>query len=101
MTNLFTMASLPPLSTTPVPPPPGSSDPLSSFLSTTCMDLLLIELVPLARSLAANPLPHTDTVFFDTNPPATKELDDDSERENMYFRLEPLGFRVGQGIAER
>ena len=65
------------------------------------MDLLLIELVPLAKSLAAHPLPVTDTVFLDTNPPATTDLDDDSERESVYFRLEPLGFRVGQGIAER
>jgi trafficking protein particle complex subunit 6 len=65
------------------------------------MDLLLIELVPLAKNLAAHPLPLTDTVFLDTNPTATTDLDEDSERENMYFRLEPLGFRVGHGIAER
>jgi hypothetical protein len=65
------------------------------------MDLLLIELVPLAKRLAAQPLPLTDTVFLDPNPPAITDLDDDSERETMYFRLEPLGFRVGQGIAER
>jgi hypothetical protein len=65
------------------------------------MDLLLIELVPLAKRLAASPLPLTTTVFLDVTPPTTTDLDDDSERENMYFRLEPLGFRVGQGIAER
>ena len=95
------MTSIPPLATSPVPPPPGASDPLSSFLSTACMDLLVIELVPLARRLAAEPLPLKDAVFLDINPPAMKNLDDDSERENMYFRLEPLGFRVGQSIAER
>jgi hypothetical protein len=98
---LVTMASLPSLSTSPLPAPVGASDPLSSFLSTTCMDLLLIELVPLARRLAAQPLPIADTVFLDTTPPTNTELDDDSERESMYFRLEPLGFRVGQGVAER
>jgi hypothetical protein len=65
------------------------------------MDLLLIELVPLARRLAAQPLPIADTVFLDTTPPTNTELDDDSERESMYFRLEPLGSRVGQGVAER
>jgi hypothetical protein len=65
------------------------------------MDLLLIELVPLAKNLAAHPLPPTDTVFLDTTPSTKNDLDDDSEREHMYFRLEPLGFRVGQGIAER
>ena len=99
--NYEQMTTLPSLTATPLPAPAGASDPLSSFLSTTCMDLLLIELVPLAKSLAARPLPLTDNVFLDTNPTAATDLDDDSERENMYFRLEPLGFRVGQGIAER
>ena len=65
------------------------------------MDFLLIELVSLSKSLARNPLPQQDGVFLDTNPPASIDLDDDSEREAIYFRLEPLGFRVGQGIAER
>ena len=65
------------------------------------MDLLLIELVPLAKRLSSNPLPLTDDTFLDLNPPGTADLDDDSARESMYFRLEPLGFRVGQGIAER
>jgi trafficking protein particle complex subunit 6 len=95
------MATLPTLTTTPVPAPVGSSDPLNQFLSTTCMDLLLIELVPLSKSLARNPLPQQDSDFLDTNPPTSIDLDDDSEREAIYFRLEPLGFRVGQGIAER
>jgi trafficking protein particle complex subunit 6 len=95
------MTTLPSLSTAPPPAPAGSSDPLSSFLSTTCMDLLLIELVPLAKRLSSNPLPLTDDTFLDLNPPGTADLDDDSARESMYFRLEPLGFRVGQGIAER
>ena len=95
------MTSLPSLSPPPLPAPVGSSDPLNSFLSVTCMELLLIELVPYARRLASNPLPLTDPVFLDTNPPLNSELDEDTERESVYFRLEPLGFRVGQGIAER
>jgi len=95
------MSTLPSLSTTPLPPPPGSYDQLNAFLSTTCMDLLLIELVPLAKRLASNPRPNVDPVFIDTNPPRSIDLDEDAERESMYFRLEPLGFRVGQGIAER
>jgi hypothetical protein len=95
------MATLPTLTLTPVPAPVGSSDPLNQFLSTTCMELLLIELVPLSKSLARNPLHQQDSVFLDTNPPTSIDLDDDSEREAIYFRLEPLGFRVGQGIAER
>jgi hypothetical protein len=95
------MTSLPPLSTTPLPPPPGSSDPLNSFLSTTCMDLLLIEVVAQAKRLASQPLPLADILFLDTNAPVPTEVDDDAEKENMYYRLEPMGFRVGQGIAER
>jgi trafficking protein particle complex subunit 6 len=65
------------------------------------MDLLLIELVPLAQNLATNPLPLKDTVFLDSNSPPPKDLDHDSLQEAMYYRLESLGFRVGQGIAER
>jgi trafficking protein particle complex subunit 6 len=65
------------------------------------MDLLLIELVPLAKRLSSNPPSLRDDTFIDLNPPNPADLDDDSEREHMYFRLEPLGFRVGQGIAER
>jgi len=95
------MTSLPSLTTSPVPAVPGSSDPLNKFLSTTCMDLFLIELVPLAKRIANQPVHQPDAVFVDTNSPAQTELDEDAERENMYFRLEPLGFRVGQGIAER
>jgi len=100
-TKTISMTSLPPLSTSPFPPPPGSSDPLNSFLSTTCLDLLLIEVVAQAKRLASQPLPLADSIFLDTNTPATTELDDDAEKENMYYRLEPMGFRVGQGIAER
>jgi len=65
------------------------------------MDLFLIELVPLAKRIASQPIQQPDAMFVDTNPPAQTDLDEDAERENMYFRLEPLGFRVGQGIAER
>ena len=65
------------------------------------MDLLLIELVPLSKSLARNSFAQHDAVFLDANMPTSIDLDDDSEREAIYFRLEPLGFRVGQGIAER
>ena len=65
------------------------------------MDLLLIEVVALAQRLAAEPLPLVDPLFLDATTPTTAELDDDAEKESMYYRLEPMGFRVGQGIAER
>ena len=49
------------------------------------MDLLLIEVVALAQRLAAEPLPLADPLFLDTTTPATTELDDDTEKESMYY----------------
>ncbi|KAH1281571.1 hypothetical protein KXX33_002462 [Aspergillus fumigatus] len=67
----------------------NTSDPHARFLSTSCLDFLLIELVPMAerltRELALN----------------DKALDDDEIRESTFFRLESIGYRVGQGLAER
>lgn len=61
-------------------PPFGSSDPSSSFLNSTALDLLLIEIVPLARRLAN-----------DVTKPAP--ADEEEEREAMFYRLEQLGFK--------
>ncbi|KAL4998991.1 transport protein particle component [Aspergillus recurvatus] len=59
------------------------------LLSASCLDFLLIELVPMAerivRDLAAD----------------ERLLDDDETKETAFFRLESLGYRVGQGLAER
>jgi hypothetical protein len=70
-------------------PPYNASDPHASFLNSTCLDLLLIEIVPLAHRLANE--------LSVTNEP----LDDEEEREAMFYRLESLGYRVGQGLVER
>ncbi|KAF9892197.1 Trafficking protein particle complex subunit 33 [Aspergillus nanangensis] len=68
---------------------PLTTDPNAHFLNASCLDFLLIELVPMAERLA-------------------KELsnqeyrpDDDEIKETTFFRLESLGYRVGQGLAER
>lgn len=70
-------------------PPYTASDPHASFLNSTTLDLLLIEIVPLAHRLA-NELSV-----------ANGPLDDEEEREAMFYRLETLGYRVGQGLVER
>ncbi len=64
------------------------SDPNARALSSSCFDFLLIELVPMAERLAK------DLATQDTP-------EDDELRESTYFRLEALGYRVGQGLAER
>ncbi|GIK06523.1 trafficking protein particle complex subunit 33 [Aspergillus viridinutans] len=67
----------------------NSSDPHARFLSTSCLDFLLIELVPMAERLAK------ELALND------KASDDDEIRESTFFRLESIGYRVGQGLAER
>ena len=36
-----------------------------------------------------------------TNGAGTKKMDEDEERDAVFFRLEMLGYRVGQGLVER
>ncbi|KAJ5578846.1 Trafficking protein particle complex subunit 6B [Penicillium hetheringtonii] len=65
------------------------SDPNARALSSSCFDFLLIELVPMAERIAK------DLATDETEP------DDEEVRESTYFRLDTLGYRVGQGLAER
>lgn len=65
------------------------AEPNPRVLNTSCLDFLLIELVPMAERL-------TKELAADE-----KLLDDDEARETTFFRLESLGYRVGQGLAER
>jgi len=65
------------------------SDPDARAVSSSCFDFLLIELVPMAERLAK------ELATNETEP------EDDEVRESTYFRLESLGYRVGQGLAER
>lgn len=75
-------------------PPFNASDPHATFLNSTCLDLLLIELVPLARRLSRELSPTTAAT-------SNKPLDDDEEREAVFYRLDALGHKVGQGLVER
>ncbi|KAJ5092243.1 hypothetical protein NUU61_007113 [Penicillium alfredii] len=69
--------------------PSNVSDPNARVLSSSCFDFLLIELVPMAERLAKE-------LSAEHNEP-----DDEEIRETTFFRLESLGYRVGQGLAER
>ncbi|ROW14940.1 hypothetical protein VPNG_03360 [Cytospora leucostoma] len=65
----------------PVMPPYNASDPHATFLSSSCLDFLLIEIVPMAYR--------------------RRVLDEEEERDAVFYRLETLGYRVGQGLVER
>ncbi|MCJ1312770.1 Trafficking protein particle complex subunit 33 [Agyrium rufum] len=114
-----------------VPAPPyGASDPLATFVSSSCLDFLLIELVPMAFRLAnelAIPGPPGRTTASSATASGGDEgksekegnrnsagttsvgglggslssVDEEERREAAYRRLEMLGYRVGQGLAER
>lgn len=74
-------------------PPYNASDPLATFLNSSCLDLLLVEMVPMAYRLADElAMPGKDGV---------KSADEDEIREAAFRRLETLGYRVGQGLVER
>lgn len=132
----------------PVLQPFNASDPGASFLSSSCLDFLLIELVPMAyrvtneleanaraRSLAvaaaeagldgalsqpppaaagggAGQIQDTGTVSGATGSTSgtgtgtgafgrPRLLDEDEERNAVFYRLDTLGYRVGQGLVER
>ncbi|EPE07238.1 trafficking protein particle complex subunit 6b [Ophiostoma piceae UAMH 11346] len=110
----------------PVLPPYNAGDPGASFLSSSCLDFLLIELVPMAyrvtneleagaraRSLVQDEATPTSQTAASVAPStaaaastvgsagAGKVLDDDDERDAVFYRLEMLGYRVGQGLVER
>lgn len=79
-------------------PPYNASDPTATFLNSSCLDLLLIELVPLAyRTVHALDAPSSSS----TNPSQSPKLEEDEERDRVFFRLESLGYRVGLGLVER
>jgi hypothetical protein len=107
-------------STHPYPPP---TDAHTRLLSASCLDFLLIELVPMAERLAHEPAARgIDPIASDndsakdeegegegegdktqtqTNGTAPPPDDEEARREATFFRLEGLGYRVGQGLAER
>lgn len=117
-----------------VMPPYNSTDPNASFLSSSCLDFLLIELVPLTYRVTrelddASAASLRDAAVLDPTsapadasssasqqprappssaagagsaaPSASRKMDEDEERDAVFYRLERLGYRVGQGLVER
>lgn len=70
-------------------PPYNASDPHARFLNASCLDLLLIELVPMAERMALE-LSGSE-----------EKLEEDEQKEATFYRLDALGYRVGQGLVER
>lgn len=122
-------------------PPYNASDPSATFVNASCLDLLLIELVPLAYRMAnevdageraglagyasvpnrvatgiatevkertsnsiagaGNATVNRAVATVQAGPSSPSRLDEDEERDAVFFRLESLGYRVGQGLVER
>ncbi|KAF5539507.1 trafficking particle complex subunit 6b [Fusarium phyllophilum] len=102
----------------PVMPPFNSSDPSANFLSSSCLDFLLIELVPMAYRVTHE----RDSIASESNGAtadtastshavsssaagimagtATRK-DEEEDMDAVHYRLEMLGYRVGQGLVER
>ena len=84
-------------------PPYNASDPHATFLSSSCFDLLLIEMVPFAHRLAEQLMAEQLMAEQLTAERAavTTRLDEQEQREAVFRRLDHLGYRVGQGLVER
>jgi len=104
----------------------NSTDPTAQFFSTSCIDLMLIELVPMAYRLT-NSSNHagkgtsttsgagasTGTTEGVTGTSATTLTgpgasgiivpgeENSAERDAVFFRLDSLGYKVGVGLVER
>ena len=115
---------------TPAQPPTDTPtsyiDPTFSLLNSTCLDLLLIELVPMAYRITTD-LAQREEEWTGTSTKAnrlsthsndasstaagaaagtigaggTATVDEEESREAVFHRLESLGYRVGLGIVER
>ncbi|KAL9108940.1 MAG: hypothetical protein Q9227_006336 [Pyrenula ochraceoflavens] len=95
---------------TPIPPY-NASDPHATFLSASCLDLLLIEIVPMAERLARHAsgvdaeVQHHGSAQTDGSLTGASGMrtdgDDERVRDAMFWRLDSLGYRVGQGLSER
>ncbi|KAI1180218.1 BET3 family protein [Nemania sp. FL0916] len=117
-------------------PPYNASDPTATFVGTSCLDFLLIELVPMAYRITNELEEATAGETGDSDDHSNdnggggggkkknneevgsvsstaagtvstagrrskSKLDEDEEREAVFFRLEGLGYRVGLGLVER
>jgi hypothetical protein len=109
-------------------PTTSYTDPTFSLLNTTCLDLLLIELVPMAYRITNDLAQREEEWIHGTKPKrlsatsndasstvaggtargteggpvgGTVTVDEEEAREAVFHRLESLGYRVGLGVVER
>lgn len=106
-------------------PPYNASDSQASFLNVSCLDLLLIEMVPLAERMARRAERigrgelgiNGDDEENEGGPSGVEKprgkgkdwkkgddgsgVDGEVYRDAVFFRLDGLGYRVGQGLSER
>jgi hypothetical protein len=116
------MASNPLPHPTPDTPTTSYVDPTFSLINTSCLDLLLIELVPMAYRITADLAAREEEWTKDSSTTKANRLsgasndastggnggavgagtvDEEEAREAVFHRLEGLGYRVGLGIVER
>jgi hypothetical protein len=106
-------------STLPSDTPPPYTDPTSTLVATSALDLLLIELVPMAYRITTDLAAREDAYLHGTKRPLSSDttrggrevgregtatatvVDEEEAREAVFHRLENLGYRVGLGIVER
>ncbi|KAF1829891.1 transport protein particle component [Decorospora gaudefroyi] len=102
-------------------PPTPYNDPTFSLINTSCLDHLLIELVPMAYRITSD-LGQREEEFIhgaqkrlsddggasrSSGGPVggggggTGTVDEEEAREAVFQRLEGLGYRVGLGVVER
>ena len=99
-------------------PTDASLDPAAQYFNQSCFDLLLIELLPLAERMArdyeasldrpslvnrtSKPQNNSSTAGTVATAVAADGLPEtELFKETRYYRLESLGYRVGQGLSER
>ena len=97
-------------------PPYNAKDPYATFLNSSCLDLLLIEMVPTVYRITdelsqRRQGPRVETGLVRSKgggSSGTGTVEDDGSdgnaerrKEAAYKRLEGVGYRVGQGLVER
>jgi len=78
-------------------PPYNASDPTASFVGASCLELMMIELVPMAYRVVRE----MHDKAMDGEGDDGEKMDEEEERDAVFFRLEGQGYRVGQGLVER
>ncbi|KAF2425795.1 BET3 family protein [Tothia fuscella] len=100
-------------------PPSTADDPTATYVNLSCFELLLIEIVPMAYRIAAELAAREEAwqVGKEEKDVDSESLtkgfgiggvggsvvgrDEEETREAVGYRLDKMGYRVGQGLVER